>query len=82
MRRHLRTPKVLKQAYGLYTKHVRGDPQWGTLLGSMHRKSVAEQWDLVGRREALRTKWYEKWKADDLDFVLTAPFAIVIRELR
>ena len=42
----------------------------------MHRKSVAEQWDLVGRREALRTKWYEKWKADDLDFVLTAPFAI------
>lgn len=45
------------------------------LIGILHPCTVMEHRQLVIQREEYIMKWQRKWNADQLDFVLTVPYA-------
>ncbi|KAI9724269.1 MAG: hypothetical protein M1828_003693 [Chrysothrix sp. TS-e1954] len=57
----MRVPRVLKWAWVAWTRYVRRDELWASLLEGLSEKSAFEQWKLVARREAYRAEWHAWW---------------------
>lgn len=74
--RLLSLPRWVKKLYALYLTYIRRDPITAGLIQDFHRKTVVEAWDLVRQREELRLKWFEYWKSQDIDFILTPTNAL------
>ncbi|KLO20755.1 amidase signature enzyme [Schizopora paradoxa] len=68
-------PRFIKKAYAWVLRNIYGDHVWAELVEHFHEKTVGEQWLLVARRDAYRSKWHEAWKEAGLDFLLTVPSA-------
>ncbi|KAK7034675.1 hypothetical protein VNI00_012317 [Paramarasmius palmivorus] len=70
-------PWLLKKLYVWYTRYIRQDEiNAGFLEGLTSERKITKYWPLVARREAYRKEWFEMWKANELDFVLTVPNAL------
>ncbi|KAF2737642.1 amidase signature enzyme [Polyplosphaeria fusca] len=69
-------PKPVKYLYYLWVKYVKGDSIWAGLLKDWHPKSAYEYWQLAGKREAFKAKFYTWWSEEaKMDFMITPPNA-------
>ncbi|KAI0389632.1 amidase [Xylariaceae sp. FL0594] len=66
----MRLPRPLKYLYYLWVKYVRRDDIWAGLVKGWHQKSAYENWQLVSKREAYRSRWFEWWNEAGIDFIL------------
>ncbi|KAF2263076.1 amidase signature enzyme [Lojkania enalia] len=73
---YMRLPRLVKYFYYLWVKYVKGDGIWAGLLRNWHPKTAYEYWQLAGRREAFKAKFF-KWWAEEakMDFMVTPPNA-------
>jgi len=69
-------PRWVKRVYAWYLRHIRKDEIYAGLVENWYEKSVEEYLALVARREEYRARWFEMWKEEALDFVLTVPNAL------
>ncbi|KAI1324619.1 amidase [Xylariaceae sp. FL0255] len=64
-------PRPIKYLYYLWVKYIRRDNIWAGLVKNWHQKSAYENWQLVAKREAYRSKWFEWWNGAGIDFLLS-----------
>ncbi|KAI0160517.1 amidase [Xylariaceae sp. FL1272] len=64
-------PRPFKYIYYLWVKYIRRDNVWAGLVNGWHQKSAYENWQLVAKREAYRSRWYDWWDSVGVDFLLT-----------
>jgi len=69
-------PRIMKKGYAWILRNIYGDLVWAELIEHFSEKTVGEEWLLVARREAYRSKWHEAWKGAELDLLLTVPNAM------
>ncbi|KAL0958215.1 hypothetical protein HGRIS_000374 [Hohenbuehelia grisea] len=74
--RMFRLPRLLKRIYAFYLRYIARDPLYAELVEVWHEKRVDEYLALVGQREAYRGRWFEYWREEGLDYVLTVPNAL------
>lgn len=73
---YMNLPRPIKYLHYLWVKYVRGDSIWAGLLRDWHPKSAYEYWQLVGRREAYKAKFYEWWsEVAQMDVMICPPNA-------
>jgi len=72
----LRLPRILIKLYAWFHRYILRDPVYASLVEGWHIKDGQEFYRLVGQREGYRTEWFEYWKEENLDFVLTVPNAL------
>ena len=72
----LRLPSVLRKLYTWYTRYIQRDPLYADLVDICAEKTAVEYYDLIAQREGYRSKWFDMWNEEGLDFVLTVPNAI------
>lgn len=78
---YMRLPGPIRYLYYLWVRYVRRDDLWAGLIRGFHRKTTAELWRLVARREVYRAQWHAWWHDGGdgdtpLDFLLTVPNAM------
>lgn len=69
----LRLPGLFRTLYTWYWRYIRRDALYAGLIETWREKTVEEYYALVSRREAYRERWFDVWRAQQLDFVLTVP---------
>jgi hypothetical protein len=69
-------PRWVKRVYAWYLRYIRRDEIYAGLVENWYEKTVEEYLALVARREEYRARWFEMWKDEALDFVLTVPNAL------
>ncbi|KZT35849.1 amidase signature enzyme [Sistotremastrum suecicum HHB10207 ss-3] len=72
----LKTPRFIKKIYAFIFRYLSRDSLTATIVGNLGEKTVEEQYALNARREAYKAKWFEAWKAQDIDYLLTVPNAL------
>ena len=85
---YMRLPRVFKYVYYLWTKYIRRDALYASLLQHWHAKTAAEQWTWVAKREAYKAEWFDWWNSfshpdtpdifdgTGLDIILAPPHAL------
>ena len=65
-------PRWVKYFWYLYTRYVRADPLWASILRYFHPLTAAENWNWVAKREAFRATWFDWWSQPEqsFDFIL------------
>ncbi|OSX63278.1 hypothetical protein POSPLADRAFT_1055336 [Postia placenta MAD-698-R-SB12] len=71
-----RAPRFIKRLYAWYLRYIRRDEVYAGLVEDWSEKTVPEYLALVARREGYREQWFEFWKKEELDFVITVPNAL------
>ncbi|ROT43645.1 amidase [Sodiomyces alkalinus F11] len=71
----MRMPGPLRYLYYLWVKYVRRDDVWAGLVRDWRPQSAFENWQLVARREAIRSDWFDWWEEAGVDFLITPPNA-------
>ncbi|KIW84689.1 hypothetical protein Z517_00077 [Fonsecaea pedrosoi CBS 271.37] len=69
---YMSLPRPLKYLWYLFTRYVRRDSVWASILRYFHPLSAFEQWRWVAKREAYRATWFD-WlnqPAQQFDFIL------------
>jgi len=69
----LRLPRIFIKLYAWFHRYVLRDPVYASLVEGWNVKDGQEFYHLVGQREDYRAEWFEYWKEEKLDFVLTVP---------
>jgi Asp-tRNA(Asn)/Glu-tRNA(Gln) amidotransferase A subunit family amidase len=73
---YMRLPKPIKYLYYLWVKYVKGDSIWAGLLRYWHPKTAHEYWQLAGKREAYKAKFFDWWSdVAQMDFMICPPNA-------
>ncbi|TGJ88276.1 hypothetical protein E0Z10_g453 [Xylaria hypoxylon] len=67
----MRLSRPFKYIYYLWVKYIRKDDVWAGLIKGWHQKSAYENFQLVAKREAYRSKWFDWWNKVDIDFMIT-----------
>jgi Asp-tRNA(Asn)/Glu-tRNA(Gln) amidotransferase A subunit family amidase len=75
LRFYMRLPRVFRKLHYLWVRYILRDPLWAGLLQDFGPKTALENWRLVARREAYKSRWHDWWSAQDIDILLTAPNA-------
>ncbi|KAF8463153.1 acetamidase [Kalaharituber pfeilii] len=73
MSRFFALPRWVKWIYVKWVRYVRRDRIWADLIEGWSEKTVEQQWQLVRHREAHRNAWFEWFKQQKIDFLLTPP---------
>ncbi|KAF1955102.1 amidase signature enzyme [Byssothecium circinans] len=69
-------PRPIKYIYYLWLKYVKRDDIWAGLLRDWHPKSAREYWQLAGKREAYKNKFFNWWNDEaKMDVMITPPNA-------
>lgn len=74
-------PSPLRYLYYLYVRYIRQDPIWAGLVRGFSAKTAEQNWQLVAKREAFKTTWFEWWNSinnspeGEMDVILTPPNA-------
>ena len=65
-------PRFVKYFWYLYTRYIRKDPLWASILRYFHPLTAFEQWKWVAKREAFRATWFSWWDKPEqsFDFIL------------
>lgn len=71
----LRLPRFVKKMIAFYLRYIRRDPLTANLIAGCHERTVEQTWELVSKREVYRAQWFEAWKEQGIDFLLTVPNA-------
>lgn len=74
--RMLRLPSFFRRLYISYVRYIKRDEIYAGILDGWHEKKVVEFWPLVAKREQYKARWFDFWKEEELDFVLTVPNAL------
>lgn len=73
---YMRLPRFIKYAHYLWVKYVQGDSIWANLLRDWHPKTANEYWQLAGKREAFKARFFTWWTEEaKMDVMLTPPNA-------
>lgn len=82
---YMSIPRPLRYIHYLWVRYVRNDPIWAGLLKGFTEKSAYQNWQLVAKREAFKTIWFDWWNGlnasshkaglGDVDVILTPPNA-------
>ncbi|KAH9862791.1 hypothetical protein J1614_010884 [Plenodomus biglobosus] len=76
MVRYMRLPRFIKYAHYLWVKYVQRDALWAGLIRNWSPKSAYEYWQLAGKREAYKARFYTWWdEQGGMDVLLTVPNA-------
>jgi Asp-tRNA(Asn)/Glu-tRNA(Gln) amidotransferase A subunit family amidase len=69
---YMRLPRPVKYLWYLWTKYVKGDSLWASILRYFHPLSANDQWKWVAKREKFRADWFEWWEKPEnqFDFIL------------
>ena len=66
-------PRFVKRLYAWYLRHIKRDETYAGLVENWSEKTVEEYLGLIAKREGYRARWFEMWKKEELDFVITVP---------
>ncbi|KAF2638826.1 amidase signature enzyme [Massarina eburnea CBS 473.64] len=73
---YINLPRPVKYVYYLWVKYVKRDDIWAGLLRDWHAKSALEYWQLAGKREAFKNKFFNWWSDEaKMDVMITPPNA-------
>jgi Asp-tRNA(Asn)/Glu-tRNA(Gln) amidotransferase A subunit family amidase len=73
---YMNLPRPIKYVYYLWVKYIKRDDIWAGLLRDWHAKTAHEYWQLAGRREAYKNKFFEWWSGEaKMDFMIAPPNA-------
>lgn len=73
---YMQLPRPIKYLYYLWVKYVKGDSIWAGLLRYWHPKSAHEYWQLAGKREAFKAKFFVWWsEVAKMDIMICPPNA-------
>ncbi|KAH9059607.1 amidase signature enzyme [Lactarius vividus] len=72
----LRLPRILTKLCAWFYRYVLRDAVYAAVVEGWHAKDGQEFYALIGEREEYRTRWFEYWQREKLDFVLTVPNAL------
>lgn len=73
---YMRLPRPIKYLYYLWVQYVKRDSVWAGLLRYWHPKSAHEYWQLVGRREGYKARFFDWWdRQEGMDVMLCPPNA-------
>ncbi|KAA1473079.1 amidase signature enzyme [Dentipellis sp. KUC8613] len=72
----LRLPRFLNTLHAWFWRYIMRDPFYADLIQSWNVKDGQEFYKLIGEREVYRQQWFEYWKSQDLDFIITVPNAL------
>ncbi|KAJ4364094.1 hypothetical protein N0V83_009549 [Neocucurbitaria cava] len=76
MMKYMRLPRFIKYCHYLWVKYVKGDSIWAGLLRDWHPKTAHEYWQLAGKREAYKARFFDWWSdVAQMDVMLTPPNA-------
>ncbi|KAL2432144.1 Amidase 1 [Exophiala dermatitidis] len=69
---YMALPRPIKYLWYLWTRYVKRDPLWASLLRYFHPLSAVENWKWVAKREAFRATWFDWWEQpkQQFDFIL------------
>lgn len=70
---YMRLPRPIKYLYYLWVKYVKGDSIWAGLLRYWHPKSAHEYWQLAGKRENFKDRFFQWWSEEAQMDVLICP---------
>ena len=69
-------PSIFRKIYVWYLHYIRRDPMAAGLVSGLSRKTVAEHFALVTKREDYRARFHKEWNKEGFDFLLTVPNAM------
>jgi Asp-tRNA(Asn)/Glu-tRNA(Gln) amidotransferase A subunit family amidase len=73
---YMNLPRPVKYVYYLWVKYIKRDDILAGLLRDWHAKTAYEYWQLAGRREAYKNKFFNWWNEEaKMDFMITPPNA-------
>jgi hypothetical protein len=75
---YMRLPRFVKYVHYLYVRYLKGDEIWAGLIRNWHPKSAYEYWQLAGKREAYKARffgWWDEQKGGGMDVMITPPNA-------
>jgi Asp-tRNA(Asn)/Glu-tRNA(Gln) amidotransferase A subunit family amidase len=73
---YMRLPRPIKYVYYLWVRYVKGDSVWAGLLRDWHPKTALEYWQLAGKRETFKNRFFNWWNDEaKMDFMITPPNA-------
>jgi hypothetical protein len=72
----LSLPRWFKRLYAWFIRKFYGDHVYAGLVENWHEKTVQEYYTLIASREEYRQKWFDWWRKEELDFLLTVPNAM------
>ena len=69
---YMSLPRPIKYIWYLYTRYIKRDPLWASLLRYFHPLTAFQNWQWVAKREAFRGTWFDWWSKpeQDFDFIL------------
>ncbi|KAI0064993.1 amidase signature enzyme [Artomyces pyxidatus] len=72
----LRLPRLFNKVHAWFRRYILRDPVYADLIDGWHVQDGQQFYALIGRREEYRGRWFEYWKRQELDFILTVPNAL------
>lgn len=69
---YMSLPRPIKYLWYLWTRYVKRDSLWASILRHFHPLSAVQQWQWVAKREAFRATWFDWWEkpTQNFDFIL------------
>lgn len=70
---YMSLPRPIKYLWYLYTRYVKRDSLWASILRYFHPLTAEGNWQWVAKRESFRGTWFNWWSepAQSFDFILT-----------
>jgi Asp-tRNA(Asn)/Glu-tRNA(Gln) amidotransferase A subunit family amidase len=73
---YMQLPRPIKYVYYLWVKYVKGDHIWAGLLRDWHPKTAHEYWQLAGKREVYKARFFQWWNDEvKMDIMIAPPNA-------
>lgn len=69
---YMSLPRPIKYMWYLFTRYIRRDPLWASMLRYFHPLTAEENWQWASKREAFRSTWFD-WldqPQQSFDFIL------------
>ncbi|KEF56600.1 uncharacterized protein A1O9_06789 [Exophiala aquamarina CBS 119918] len=69
---YMSLPRPIKYLWYLYTRYVKRDPLWASILRYFHPLTAQGNWQWVAKRESFRSTWFNWWSepAQSFDCIL------------
>lgn len=69
---YMSLPRPIKYMWYLWTRYIRRDNIWASILRYFHPLTAFENWQWVAKREKFRETWFNWWNApqQQFDFIL------------
>lgn len=69
---YMSLPRPFKYLWYLYTRYIKRDSLWASILRYFHPLTAEGNWQWVAKREAFRGTWFNWWSepAQSFDFIL------------